>query len=72
METITTLSHDELSQVQGGFGALLGALLPQIGPILQGVTGIIQAAKAGSPGPQPAGAPQAAPASGGGCPGCGG
>jgi len=44
------LSRHELSNVTGGFGALLGAALQAAPGILQGVGGIIGAAKSGGGG----------------------
>jgi hypothetical protein len=61
-----SLTSHELSQVSGGFGALLGAALQAAGPIMQGVTGIIGAAKSGGGGG--GGAPPPAAAAGGGAP----
>lgn len=54
----TSLSPDDLSRVTGGF---LGAILGAVGPIMQGVTGIIGAAKAGKGGGGGGGAPQGGP-----------
>jgi len=45
--------HD-LHTVRGGFGALLGTLAQSAGPILNGVAGIIGAAKSGGGGGAPA------------------
>ena len=53
---MTTIDSNELDTVCGGFGALLGALIQQAPAILQGVQGIVGAAKGG----------QAAPGMGGG------
>lgn len=58
--------HD-LDTVRGGFGALLGGLAKAAGPILQGVAGIVGAARGGgasqaqAQGPAPA---QTSPGSG--------
>ena len=72
MEAVTTMkpsplpsiSSADLSKVTGGF---LGAILGAVGPIMQGVTGIISASKAGKQ--QAAGggggAPAHAPSQGG-------
>jgi hypothetical protein len=55
---MTSISKEELAQVRGGFGALIGALAQAAGPILNGVGNIIGASKAGKGGG--GGAPQAA------------
>jgi hypothetical protein len=51
---ISSISPDDLARVTGGF---LGALLGAVGPIMQGVTGIIGAAKGGGGGGGGGGAP---------------
>jgi bacteriocin-like protein len=60
-----SLSEHELAHVTGGFGALLGPLLQAAGPIMNGVAGIIGAAKSGGGGggggAAPAGPPPQAP-----------
>jgi len=59
---LASLDHQALALVNGGFGALLGALLQAAPGILQGVSGIIGAAKSGgSAGSAPAGPTQAQP-----------
>jgi len=57
--------HD-LHTVRGGFGALLGTLAQSAGPILNGVAGIVGAAKGGGGGGAPAPAPSGPPPSGAG------
>ena len=68
---MTTIDSNELDTVCGGFGALLGALIQQAPAILQGVQGIVGAAKGGQAAPAQAGPPggaaaMAAPGMGGG------
>lgn len=61
---LASLDRQELALVNGGFGALLGALLQAAPGILQGVSGIISASKGGGgsgSAPAPAAAPAAAP-----------
>jgi hypothetical protein len=59
---LASLDRQALALVNGGFGALLGALLQAAPGILQGVSGIIGAAKSGgSAGSAPAGPTQAQP-----------
>lgn len=63
---LASLDPESLALVNGGFGALLGALLQAAPGILQGVGSIISAARSGSsggaPGPDPTQAqPQPAP-----------
>jgi hypothetical protein len=56
-----------LETVRGGIGALLGGLAKAAGPILNGVAGIVGAAKSGGGGggaPAPAQAPAGPPPSG--------
>jgi len=56
------IDRQALAHVNGGFGALLGALLQAAPGILQGVSGIIGAARSGgSSGSAPAGPAQAQP-----------
>ena len=59
---MTSIDRNELSNVRGGFGALLGALAQSAGPILQGVGSIIAASKSGGGGGGAAGAGAAAAA----------
>ena len=56
-----SIHPDHLETVRGGFGALLGALLQAAPGIMQGVSGIIGAAKAGKGGGGDPSAAQAAP-----------
>jgi hypothetical protein len=59
---LASLDRQALASVNGGFGALLGALLQAAPGILQGVSGIIGAAKSGgSAGSAPAGPTQVQP-----------
>ena len=58
---LASLDPESLALVNGGFGALLGALLQAAPGILQGVSGIISAAKSGG---GSGSAPAAAPAQG--------
>jgi len=63
----TTIDSIDLEQVRGGFGAILGSLLQAAPGIMQGVSGIISASKAGkgggaAPGGESAAAAQAAAA----------
>jgi len=52
-----SIDRSELASVRGGFGALLGAALQAAPGILQGVSGIIGAAKSGGGGGAPQGGP---------------
>ena len=66
------IDHDKLSRVTGGAGgAILGSLLQNAGPIMNGVANIIGAAKSGGGGggggaPPPGAAAAPAPVAGGG------
>jgi hypothetical protein len=60
--TMQPIDPESLSSVFGGSGALLGSLAQSAGPILNGIAGIIGAAKGGgASAPAPAAAPEPAP-----------
>lgn len=61
------IDNDSLKLVTGGAGgAILGSLLQNAGPIMNGVASIIGAAKSAPPGSPPAAATGPAPVAGGG------
>lgn len=58
---LTSLDSADLDRVRGGMGALLGSLLGNAGPILNGVASIIGAAKSGGGGGGSSAPTEAAP-----------